>query len=59
MNKVLSLGALVLAVICVLILFSPLLRQLLSHISIVTASPTMLVVGAGALLFLGLLAVKK
>jgi len=59
MNKIVPIGALVLAVICVLILFSPLLRQLLSHISIVTASPTMLVVGAGALLFLGLLAVKK
>lgn len=59
MNKVLSLGALVLAVICVLILFSPLLRQGVAHLGIVTASPTMLVVGAGALLFLGLLAVKK
>ena len=59
MNKVLPLVALVISAVCVVILFSPLLRQLLSHISIVTASPTMLVVGAGALLFLGLLAVKK
>lgn len=59
MNKIVPIGALVLAVICVLILFSPLLRAGLKHISIVSASPTMLVVGAGALLFLGLLAVKK
>lgn len=59
MNKIVPIGALVLAVICVLILFSPILRAGLNHISIVSASPTMLVVGAGALLFLGLLAVKK
>ena len=59
MSKIVPLGALVLAVICVLILFSPILRAMLNHISIVSASPTMLVVGVGALLFLGLLAVKK
>ena len=59
MNKVLSLGALVLAVICVLILFSPILRAGLNHISIVSASPTMLVVGAGALLVFGLWRLSK
>lgn len=52
MNKVLSLGALVLAVICVLILFSPLLRQGVAHLGIVTANPTMIVVGViGGLIF--------
>ena len=52
MNKVLSIGALVLAAACVVILFSPLLRAMLNHISIVTANPTMLaVVVIGGLIF--------
>jgi len=52
MNKVLPLVALVISAVCVVILFSPLLRQLLSHISIVTANPTMLVVVViGGLIF--------
>lgn len=59
MNKVLSLGALVLAAACVVILFSPLLRAMLNHISIVSASPTMIVVGAGAVLVLGLWRLSK
>lgn len=59
MNKVLSLGALAIAVICILILFSPILRAGLNHISIVTASPTMLVVGAGAVLVFGLWRLTK